>query len=906
MYNWRELVCKRLADIGIDPVADASLIEELAQHMEDRYAEVQAQGGATDDAFAAALRELDNHGRLTPALAKNRPAPVPPAPIGGPPLRSRFAALWQDFRYAARTLRRSPGFTLVAVMTVALSTAPTIAVLSVGNWLFLRPSPGVAQPERLMTVMFGVPSERGGLTVLRPSYDHIAELASACPSIESMAGWQRTDLSIAVEKGDAHSVDGEFVSGNYFDALGVRMFAGRSFFADEDRPPDGVLVAVISYRLSRDFGGSIAVGARVTVNRYPVTVIGIAPPNFAGSGSVLNSADIWMPGQAAHMIQHLAPEARRPDRGPFYEYVIRLAPDVSYERAGTELRNALEALSHNDPGAAMLRNVQPRARPGFARPPDNFRALIATLLGLGIFLVLIAAANLANMFGFRAVRRVPETALRRALGASSRRLFQASIAESVIVAAIGCLAGLVIVSIARTLVGGTVLAGGFYFPEIPFDWRLMGMTVGLAFCTGIFMGVSSARFTIRLDLAAIIAGSGRTATRTVSRLRTGLAVVQMALSLTLLVGAVLFIGTLRNLRALDLGFDPKGMTAYALSFRTQGYTPERIALLYSELLEKLSAMPGITAAAVAYGSPMFGGEIGMGRNFNPLGDREEHRYAYSQVSPGYFDALGITMITGQGFSAEEPFRPGPETGVVISESLARHLYGTTAAVGHLLEIPKTPSEPQHDVRIVGVAEDVRWDDLAETPPFMIYRPIRAASVLNSRLLVRSTDRTEHVISGVRDAVKSLDSALPMQWQIMEEVVSLKLGQQRTFAWVLGLLAAIGFALAAIGIHGLVSQSVVERNREFGIRLAVGAGPREIVGLVLRSALCIVVVGAPLGCALALMLALGLRNRLFGVTPLDFSAYVAAIGALVLVVLAATLWPAYSASRANPSEVLRAE
>jgi ABC-type antimicrobial peptide transport system permease subunit len=223
-----------------------------------------------------------------------------------------------------------------------------------------------------------------------------------------------------------------------------------------------------------------------------------------------------------------------------------------------------------------------------------------------------------------------------------------------------------------------------------------------------------------------------------------------------------------------------------------------------------------------------------------------------------------------------------------------------------LKIPAVLGEPQHEVRIVGVAEDVRWDDLIEAPPFMIYRPIRKTSVLNSTLLVRSADRPDQVISRVHDEVKSLDPALPLVARTMDEVMSLKLGQQRTFAWVLGLLAAIGFALAAIGIHGLVSQSVVERTREFGIRLAVGAGPRQIVRLVLRSAFFIVAVGAPLGCALAVMLAIALRNRLFGITPLNPSVYIAAIGALVLVVLAASLWPAYSASRAHPADVLRAE
>jgi predicted permease len=473
------------------------------------------------------------------------------------------------------------------------------------------------------------------------------------------------------------------------------------------------------------------------------------------------------------------------------------------------------------------------------------------------------------------------------------------------VAVIGSLAGLAVVVILQNVVGGMILANTVEIPEIPIDWRLVAMTVAIAFGVSIVMGIAPARLSARKDLALAISSGGRFAGRTRTRLRTAFAVVQIALSLTLLVGALLFTATLQNLRRLDPGFQSKGVTAYDLEFRTQGYRPERISAFYRELLARVSSMPGITAAAVAVGAPMFGGEIGMVRSFRPEDAASWQRYLFSRVSADYFTVMGIGLVSGRSFTPEETREQAPETSIVISESLARRVYGTSPAVGQVLTIPQSFGEPRHDVRIIGVAEDVRWDDLTGSPPLMLYRPLNTMTELES-LFVRSLDRTDLTIAMVRDAVKAIDPALPMRARVMEELVSLMLTQQRTFAWVLRLLASIGFLLAALGIHGLVSQAVVERNREFGIRLAVGAKRHEIVGLVLRSTLTMVAAGTMLGSLLAAVLAFALRSRLFGITPGHPVPYIAALAALFLVVLMASLAPAWSASRSDPSDVLRSE
>jgi hypothetical protein len=330
MHDWREIVRRRLSDLGVDPIADATLIEELAHHLEDRFNESQARGAAGGQAMADALHELDQHERLSPELAKNRPAPSLPH-------TGRWTAARQPSRgsvagYPVCIAHAPPqsGIRVAATLTVALSTAPTIAVLSVGNWLFLRPVAGVSEPEKLATLMFGIPSEGDGLSVVRPSYDHVAAMAASSPSIQGMAGWQTAEISIASGEGEPRTVPAEFVSGNYFDLLGVRMFAGRPFLPEEDRPPDGALVAVLSHRLARTlFNDRSPIGTSIQLNRHPVTVIGVAPRDFSGR-SLVERTDIWLPGQATWLMQHLAKESRRPDRGPFYQYVIRTVPSARW------------------------------------------------------------------------------------------------------------------------------------------------------------------------------------------------------------------------------------------------------------------------------------------------------------------------------------------------------------------------------------------------------------------------------------------------------------------------------------------------------------------------------------------------------------------------------------------------
>jgi predicted permease len=366
------------------------------------------------------------------------------------------------------------------------------------------------------------------------------------------------------------------------------------------------------------------------------------------------------------------------------------------------------------------------------------------------------------------------------------------------------------------------------------------------------------------------------------------------------------VSTLANLRNADTGFDPSGVTTARFHFRMAGRTGEAVGEFLRRVVPAARAQPGVTDVAVANGTPLMGAGI-YNRMHLPGEDPGAAEFVgISDVSAGYFETLGIELVAGRGFLPEEEYGTGLPPGIVVSQALARRLFGETPAHGRLLSFPATMRRPAHDVPIVGVAEDVRADGPTEAVPEIAYLPIERPSGLNDTLLVRSTLPPADVAHLIRDAAAAIDPGLPMTVQSMDEIASLRLGQERLFAWVLSVLAGLGFLLAAVGIHGLVSQTVVERTREFGVRLAIGATRGHVVGLVFRSALVVMLIGAPAGLVVAYLASRLVESRLYGVTPADPGVYATAIAALLAVVFLASLIPARTASRANPVDVLRAE
>ena len=912
MPDWKTPIRERLAAAKLPALREAEIVDEIAQHLDDRYREHRSAGGSDAEATQAAWRELEAQDLLAREIRRVEKPAIADLPPPGPPRRGAWvASLWQDLRYSARVLRRSPGFAVAAILTVAVTTGPATAMLGIANWFFFRPLPEVAEPHRLGSVNFGTPGERGSYTVSRVSYAHVADLVAASPSVVGMAGWQTSDVTVGADEVEPRPVEVEFVSGHFFDLLGVRMVAGRRFLPEEDRTPGGAAVTVLSERLARVlFPDTSAVERLVRVNEHPVTVIGVAPAAFPGA-EMQNPVDLWLPGLATPRVTHVPLErwAYAPDRGPFYRYLVRLAPGATFDRADVELRTAALALSERSPDARKFQSVRPMLHPTAgmsAARREEARLVVGSLVGTGLLLALLGTANLANLFVFRTLRRRQETLIRRALGASTARLSRLLTVETLLVSSAGGVLGVLFALSIRSGVRG-LDASGLGMLDIPLDWRLIGMAIGLSLCVGLLLALPSARLAAHGHAGGMPGHGDRTAGRVGRRWRSGLATVQLVLSLALLIGALLFVSTLHNLRRVDAGFDPHGVTRVSLGFRMLGYSAERSSQVLHAISDRLRRQRPADRVAFADAAPMWGSGIGR-RVFLPGRDRKTAlRASTIETSPDFVAATGMRLASGRAFTADETAPAMSPAPVVISEALARHLFGTTAAVGRLLAMEDTV--PERHFRVLGVVADVRWSDLTAEPPPIVFRPLVDARLvsINNAVIIRSADSHADVMQRVRAAVASIDPRLSITASgTLDALVDARLGQERLFASVLTALAIIGFVLAAVGIHGLVSQTTVERSREFGIRLAIGASRGSIVRGVLRSSLVIVLIGAPIGLLAGLLGSRWVASWLFGVTPADPAIHAAACSALVVVVVLASLLPAWRAARTNPVDVLRTD
>jgi predicted permease len=907
MSDWRRAVLDR---IGHDHT-NLPIVDELAQHLDDRYRQRLASGDSPDAARASALAELDGSALLSVELAsahrRNEAlSRQPPDGIG----EGVWAGVWADVRYAWRSLRRNPGFAAAAILTVAITCGPTTAVLGMAHWLFSTPMPGVTEPGRLGTVNFGVPSE-GGYRVSRLSYTHADAIVAATPAVQAMTGWQFTSVSVGLAGGESTIRLAQFVSGNFFDVLGVRLVSGRGFLREEDAAPGGATVAVISERLARAlYPDTPSVNTAIAINGLTFTIVGVVPDDFPGTRLQM-PVDLWMTGQTSARVSHAPPErwGYAPDRGPFNQYVFRLAPGATFERANAEMRAATRALVGTAPGTEKFDTVQPMVHPVIGIDPERIPllwSLVRILVATGVLLVVLGVANLANLFVFRAVRRGPEVALRRALGASGARLTRLHLTETMLVAMAGGVLGLGLVAATRHLLG-TAVPTRYGLVEVPFDWGLAGIALALSTAVGLVLTVLSERLARRTALTTVMASGGQPGGRVGKRLRSSLAIVQVALSLTLVVGALLFVGSLQHLRGMDTGFDARGVTRTSFDFNVIGYPVERSRQFLVDVTERLRQdNPGMQAA---FGEtvPLHGNGTGY-PVFGPGLSRDEaFRASVVEVSEDYFDALAIPLVAGRGFSRAEARVTGIEPAVVVSETLARRLYGTSEVVGRVVTFAAVSGSPQHDVRIVGVTNDVYWSGFTADPPPLVFVPTGNFAPLNNALVTRSELPARDAAQRVRAAASAIDPAVPVSIsEPMDARIDDRLSEERLFAKVLGTLAVIGFILASVGLHGLISQTVVERRREFGVRIALGATRGRITRLVLRSTLFIVMVGLPIGAALAYGGARLVSSRLHGISPGEPLVYLLSALALLAVAIAASLVPARAAARANPVDVLRVD
>ncbi len=808
-----------------------------------------------------------------------------------------------ELRYAMRSLRNSPTFTLVAVITLATGIGVTTASLALTDWLLLRPVPGVADPGRLAIVWSASRGETpslmaaAGLNINWISYAQHDELTQRLTTLSGLAGYQAGEVNLGAHDAMPRRVNVQYVMPSYFRVLDVRPSLGRALLPEDDAAPQGAPVAVISDALwagmfQRDPG---VLGKRVRVDGSPFTVVGVAPPEFHGTER-LGEADLWLPGRVLE----------RARLGGYYQFVARLAPGARFAQAEAQLHAVFAGLGPTF-DAQLFRGlgIPPMQRPQVTQ-------LVRLAITASVLVLLIACANVANLFLFRGLSRRSLTALHKVLGARSVAVVRRQLIEGVTIAVPALIAGILLASWFVLIFQGVAFSRWTRpFGRIPIGWPVVGLAAVVALATAALATVAPALTATRIDPVEAVQGTARTHAAGGVRLRRALTVIQLGLSLSLVVGALLIVRTLERLNAIDIGFQPRNV--YTLQMDPAQPEPRAY---YRELRNRLSAAPGLGQVAIAWRAP-FTGMMRIMAVFRPGTDPDSAlRVRENLVSPGYFRLLEQPLVAGRPF-AEREFLPDSSVPpkIILSESVARRLFGDAPATGRL--VVRAPGGRPEEV--VGVVRDTRWEGLDATgspvrdPRLMIYTPfgqeVRYRGVLSGgvEILVRSGLTERAVGETVRRVAGELDRSVPAYGiSSMVERIKNSILDRLLFGRLLGALAILALVLAVVGLYGLVAYGVAAHTREFGIRIALGAEARAIGRLVLREAVLLASAGVAAGLAGGVALSRLIASRLYGVGSLDPLTYSVSVALLFAVAVLAAWVPARAATRVDPMVALRAE
>jgi len=821
--------------------------------------------------------------------------------------------LLQDIRYALRGLARAPGFALTVVVTLALGIGANTTMFGVLDVLLLRPPAHVTRADRIVRAYFRRPVPGEGMAT-RPntSVPGYESLRDGAPPFASVAVVRPATLSLG-RGPEARQVAVTLVTHTFFPTLGVAPALGRFFGADEDRV-GAQGVAVVSYGFwQRRLGGDrAALGRPLQVGRGTYTVIGVAPSGFTGVD--LTGPDIWLPVYAAvdesmpaealtsrnyrwvHVIARLRDGVRTQDAGALATFAFRRAAAASERRSDTLY-------------TVLLGPVQA------ARGPSVTSDAKVSLWigGVAALVLLVACANVANLLLARGIRRRREMAIRLGLGAARSQVLRLLVAESLLLGLAGGAAALLVAIWGGALVRGLLLPG-LSDDTTVLDWRVLVFTGSLSLLAGLLAGAAPALRSSRADLRNALRSGARDVTTTRVRLRGALLATQVAFTLVLLVGAGLFVRSLRSVQALDLGVDLERVLRAQVDTRAAGLDSRAANALYMRLLERARTIPGVEHAAATVGSP-FGTNLGTdlrvsGRDSLPV--LPTGGPYFNAVTPEYFSALGLRIVRGRGFTEADGQDSARVT--VVGQSFARLVWPGVDPIGKCLYVG---SDQARCVQVIGVASNARLSDLLEGPVLQYYLPVASANAGNTNGIININGMTDLLIrtgSPARDAAAAVQRALQgsepnlpyVQVESLEESVAPLQRSWRMGATMFSAFGLLALAIAAVGVFGVTAYTVSQRTREIGVRMALGAQPRSVVRLVLRQGARAAVAGAGVGLLGSLALGHAVASLLYGVAPADPLVFGAVTAALLAVALLAAWLPARRAARVDPIVALQSE
>ncbi len=888
---------------------EAELLAELSFHLEQQTAEYVAAGMAPAEARHAAHRIIGNLGKIEEECRDMR--------------RTRWLETFlQDLRYALRSLRLAPAFTLVAALSLALGIGANTAIFSLLDALLLRQLP-VRSPERLVAV--GDPSRTGGKSEgsLRtdvfsvPLYRELRDRNQVFSGL--FASGRSGRLTVGTDRSAAkpETARGRLVSGNYFAVLGVPAFRGRTFTAADDRSPGASPYVVISYDYwQRRFAGSPgAIGRSLTLNGYPLTIIGVTPPEFFGD-IVGTPTDVWIP---LMMQRQVNPGRDYLDHWEVSWLLLmgRLKPGVSLAEAHSSIDSLFKQLVANgvvpaetlpEDIADLHVDVSPGGT-GFSALRRQFSRPLKTLMGIVALVLLIACANVANLLLERANGRRKEISIRLALGAGRLRLVRQLLTESLVLAFLGGALGVLFAFWAD--------AGLLKLIDVPasraLDLRpnltILAFTAGVSLLTGVLFGLAPALRSTRVELAPALKESSRNLAGAGGGRRWPfgkvLVVSQFALSLLLLMGAGLFVRTLVNLQRLDLGYQREGALMLSLDPVAAGYPGERLGAFCEQMLERLRAVPGVAAATLSENGLFSGTEssTSIAISGRPEIPYPANQVASDRVGPGYFEVVGIPIVLGRGIGAKD--RAGALRVAVINESMARFYFPNQNPIGQRFAETDAMDKVYE---VVGVSRDVRDHELRGDVRRRYYTPmLQDAETLSAFNYEIRTRDPKALVEPVRAAVRGFDPRLvindlgPLTANIDESI-----GDEHLVAKLSAVFGVLALLLASIGLYGVISYTISRRTNEIGIRMALGANHGRVLWMVLRETLLLALAGIVVGLLAVFGSARVVASRLFGLSAYDPATLAAATVVLVAVAVIAGAIPGSRATRVDPTEALRYE
>jgi macrolide transport system ATP-binding/permease protein len=888
MSDFYRTLMRRLAALFRRKHLEQELDAEVRSHLEMAGEISRRAGMSEEEGRREALRNFGGIEQTKELYREQRGLPM-------------IETTLQDLRFGFRMLRRSPGFSALAILCLTLGIGANAAVFSWVEGILFRPYPAVSHQERLLALSGTEVGETGGTAMSWPDY---LDLQRSSTLFDTLFVSKITGTTLSI--GDrAERTTGSIVSANYFDAIGVHPILGRGFEPGEDTGRNAHPVAVISYQLwqGRFKGDREIIGKTQRLNGVVHTIVGVTPEGFYGTfvGWAMN---FWVPASMEEIFE--SGGYKLEDRGArWIEAYVRLKPGVTREQAQQETSVVAKRLEADYPDTNRGRSM--RLWPLWQTPFNNARTLLPTLeimLAVVFFVLLIACANVGNLLLVKSFARRHEMTVRLAIGASPWRLLKQLLTEGVILSAFGAAGGLLVAYWCRHALVVLFPARGGVSMHLPgeIDWRVLAVSAGVCVIATLVVGLVPAMQSGRIDLAGALKSdsAGAVGSRQRAWVRSGLVVVQVSLSFVLLVGAGLLLQSLQKIRNSSPGFTTHGVLSTAVDVVSAGYDAQRTKNFQDELVDRVKALPGVESAVFARATPLGYGSYSESPiavdGYQPPPE-EQPTVEYNEVGPDYFVTMGIPLVSGREFTRADDEKAALVA--VVNETMAGRYWRGKDPIGERVQVKG------RWMRVVGMAKDSKYQSVRETPKPFFYVPWRQNFSVGGGLYVRTPLSPETMATALAREVHALDGNLaPYEMITMQEQVDRSTSAQMVAVTLVGILGVLALLLAAIGLYGVMSYAVSQSARELGLRMALGADESNVWRLVMSRGLGLVAGGVLLGAAVALALTRLLGNLLYKVSPRDPLAFGAAFSVMTIAALAACFLPALRATRTDPARALR--